>query len=325
MNPEIPSNPPSGFSRSHELRFLSISTMCAFHRCPRLFFYRYLCDLTHPIEHAALSFGTSMHLALPEIQTGDPHDAITRAMSKFSHAWGDGDALYQDEKRNSLNASRIISAYSASKGIGGGLYELIEPPAHLLGQHPRSSKWEIPFAVYLGDLQVPICGSIDGIVRNIQTGQTFALERKTAGRDESQFPFNFKRHPQTIGYAYFLKRMGLDISGTIVERIMVPNPGKTPRANPKYEFHTFPVYPPEHYYDEFVLWAYSTGKEILERIKAQNFPKDISSCASYAQFGQIGYPCGFMNLCEVENWEDLAFTMKTEEYTPFVHVTVNGE
>jgi len=128
---------------------------------------------------------------------------------------------------------------------------------------------------------------------------------------------NFKRNPQSSGYPFAARLLGIPVVGTVIETILVPNPGKTARANPKYDTMTHPIPVPQHYLDEFALWAYSTGAEILHRFKTKNCPKDMSACATYSQFGEPGYPCRYMNLCEILDWSVLKNMYRIEKYDPF--------
>lgn len=311
-------NPEKGWEYAHVPEFFSISTLVSFRRCARLYFYSYMCDLKQAREHPALRFGAAIHAALPELSVGEPTTRLSRSLERFKAAWGDGDAEYVDEKRNSFNANRILLSYSLAGGIGGGLFELVDPPTqHALKMGVDTSPWEVPFGYYLGDLPVPIIGRVDGIVRHRQTGELYALERKTASRQSTMLLDNFRRNPQSMGYPYALRLMGIPVVGTVMETIGVPNPGKTARANPKYETTVTTIPIPQHFLDEFALWAYETGQEILARFQTKNMPKDSSACASYSQFGEPGFPCKYMNLCEPEDWTILKPTFKIDPYDPF--------
>src|SRR6185436_20777762 len=120
----ILSNPEQGWEFAHEPEFFSISTLVAARRCWRNYFYSYMCDLKPARDHPSLPFGKAIHAALPELSTGDRSTMLARALERFRISWGDGDAVYVDEKRNSFNAGRILHSYLLSIGIGGGMYQL---------------------------------------------------------------------------------------------------------------------------------------------------------------------------------------------------------
>lgn len=322
-----PLNPTTGWSRWKKLQSLSLTQIAEFCRCPRLFFYHVGCWLTEPVAHPALTFGTSIGAGLAELSSGTDSDRLERAVAKFNEAWADGDSL-GDDKRNSYNAIQIFRHYMEQTSPGNGLYEIVKPPQGQLQSGHGISPWEVPFAFYLGDLPIPIIGSVDGLLRDKQTGLLWAREIKTTTEWSHSFlADNFRRNPQTTGYAWSLNHQSIEVAGTVLELVFVPPPGKTVRAKPKYDVTTHTIPLERTHIPRFEQWLLNKCHEILERERRMFFDEDWSACAGYSQFGKATFPCRYELLCNSDDWTSLAGMFVERQHQPFdlTNLTIAGK
>lgn len=338
----------TGWEHTHPLKWLTISTIDTFCRCPRAFFYNYLCWLKEMQEHPALNFGSSIHKGVGEMQiadlSADPRvrsNSLITGMEAFNSVWKYEDL--NDEKRNRYRAQHILMHYHMNRCGGKSIYVLQKPPKavpdavfrELVGHDPDSHQYEIPFAIPIAGLSIPLLGRIDGLVRHRDTGELWCLELKTSSEVSTRFHENFRINPQVVGYPYVLSAyVGERVVGTMVESVLVSKTRNDTMLTP------FRVH--DGAFAAFEKWVRIKGNEILARIERQDFEQDLSGCAPYAQFGSIGYPCRYASLCEVEffggDWTALKDTYRVEEYIPFevtgvaekpksavVQPTVNGQ
>jgi len=297
----------TNFNLYHKRTHLSISSLCAFARCPRMFFYSSGCGLSNG-DHPALAFGSGIHAALPHAFHGD----LSKASQAFVKCFGD---TPMDEKRNPLSATAILEDYKTSHENSRSIYVLRQPPSNAIRLDDQVSDWEVPFALDIG-LDVPLVGRIDALCTHRDTGEPWCLEWKTTSELSTRFLDGFTINPQVYGYALAARSYGINVRGTIVEGIRVAAPLKKSKVQ-HVETLAQPIFISQHHLDDFLTWARWIGSQILECEKREEFPKDISACVPYPQFGQAGYQCKYQNLCLVQDWTSIASMFEVREPRPF--------
>ncbi len=306
----IPHPPMPGYHHYTPRTYLGITELATFARCPRRFFFSVGCSMTAQ-EAVALKFGEAIHAALPYAF----FQQLDVAFQAFDAVWQDRGG---DEKRNRENARLILLSYAASHTKGRSIYELIPPPNGLVRTTDAISEYEIAFAIDIG-LPVPIMSRVDGLCRHRDTGELWALEFKTSSELSTRFFQGFIINPQVYAYTLACRLYGLDVKGTIVEGIGV--------SKTKHESicQAIPVTPFQ--IDDFVEWARFVGHQIIACEEHKHFPKDISGCAPYSQFGQPGYQCDFTTLCTTKDWTELKsmYTVKEPRQLPFAVPELIGE
>lgn len=315
-----------GYEHYTPREHLSVSSLVNFKRCPRRYFYASGCRLVLPNEHPALKFGEAIHTAIPEITGANQDQPIearaANAMSKFNAVWADTQG---DDTRNSENAARVLADFASSHTPKECIYELLPAPAGSLElaaqlKLQRVSAWEIPFAINIPGLRVPLVGRIDGLCRMRYDQSVWGLEYKTSRQLGTNFFAGFDLSPQVIAYTLALRTyLGEDsVRGCIVEGIRT---SKTNSAS-----SAVPVPVADHHIDHFIRWARFTGNMILECEAQQDFPMDFAGCHPYAQFGVHGYPCDYMQLCKhTDDWRDMRAGYMVKDDRPFVLMTLNGK
>lgn len=268
------------------LRYLSITLLSHFARCPRKFFYETLVGLSST-EHIALKFGEAIHAGLPYAFLGD----LVSAMKGFDSVWRDREG---DDKRNRENAIAMFLHHLESHANGRSLYTLETPPSGLHQVSDVVNEYEVPFALDIG-LSIPLFGRVDGLVRHRDTHELWGLEYKTTSELSARFPSQFTFNSQVVGYTTALRAYGLDVAGVMVEGILVPKVLKTKETKQASLCTPFHVTP--DMCSDFLSWARYYGSLILACIESREFPKDLSACTSYPQFGTPGYECDFLPLC----------------------------
>ena len=282
---------------------LSISSLNAFARCPRKFFYNTV-GLQPPMPASALIFGEAIHAALPLAITS----SVDEAMKAFTGIW---DPSVSDEKRNVQRAQAMIEDFAFAHLDGKSIYNLIEPPSNCPRIADRVSPFEVPFAVDIG-LPIPLVGRFDALAKHRDTGELYCVEWKTSSEISTRFFSCFEINSQILGYTMAAKALGLDVQGCIVEAIRVSKVNCETLSN-LYQHQ-------DHQIESFITWARWCGTQILACEKQGEFPKDISACNPYPQFGMPGYTCGFQNLCTAQNWTALMGMYEMNDRPPFVLV-----
>ena len=302
MNTTYDIDPITGFDKYNKRRWLSVSSLCSFSRCPRLFFYGSGCRM-RPIEDnaIALTFGGAMHAGLGYATQG--HDVPT-CMAKFAEVWKDND-LKGDTKRNSLRAASMFASF---KGHIRNLYRPAPPQPVTPGLKPRNSPFEVPFAIDIGVYRtledgtkemIPLVGWIDDLALSVDDGQECIVEYKTASEVSSRFFSSFNNSPQLVAYVTAMRIMGKKIPRCYITALRVSEKN-TETLSTVYNITDAAC-------DDFISWARYTGNLILAHEDMKSFPKDVSACFPYPQFGSQGYPCRFHDLCHLtKDWTHLS-------------------
>lgn len=304
----------TGIEFYEKRKYVSISSLTSFARCPRKYFYSSGCRLTKG-EHPALLFGSAIHNAIPEILSGA---GLAAAIGAFDLVWREE---LKDDKRNRSRAMFMLQDFERTHK-SNPLYELVDPK-NLPGlkqveieTQDKVSKWEVTFGIDIG-IRVPLVGRIDGIARYKPTGKLLPLEFKTTSSTYNFFS-GFYLNPQIIAYAVAAEVSGLgEVEGVVLEALEVSKTKSTTL--------TTNVSVRQHHKQTFLKWAQFWGNFLLKCEEDNDFPQWYSGCHPYSMFGMPGYQCEFMDLCHsVEDWTMLKQLYEKRESSPF-NLTVKGE
>lgn len=266
--------------------YISISSLCAFTRCPRKFFYSNVVRLKQYTEHPALAFGTAIHFALPAAFDG----GVDAGVAAFDKVWErEGD----DPVRNRALAIKIIKSYCDIHKEGRSIYSLVKIDAEF--QRPdKTSEYEIPFLVDVG-IDIPLFGWIDALTINNHTGEHFVLDFKTSREAGQRLADSFKINPQVLGYTFACNTsLPYDIAGCFIEIVQT--------AKTTQKIINIPISVDEKQIDDFLQWVRFYGSQIKQMHDQKYFPMNLSMCNSQASFGMPGYNCEFIELCSAEDW-----------------------
>lgn len=278
-----------GFEHYKPLKFFTVTQLVLASRCLRKYFYNVGCLLELASdEKVAAKFGEAIHAALPLISAEKDFEA---AFAAFSAVWA---GTTEDVKRNNTTAKLILADFYASHRPGLSLYELTKPPRLIKGVK-NVSDYEIPFAINLPGIELPLIGRIDGIGKHRDTGETWGVEYKTASEQSSRLMEAFDMNPQIWCYTLALRTL-LDksVKGMMVETLLVSKTRQSTMLKPVYVF--------DWQLERFIHWAQFWASMILHCEKTQNFPQMFNSCSPYPMYYTPGYMCEYKYLCGVENW-----------------------
>ncbi len=280
-----------GFQHYKLREYVSCSSLSACGRCPRLMFFRNGCRLQSPgPKHPALVFGGAADKAFGVTLT----QGLDMGMMEFLQAWGDGDDIYDDKKRNSTVALKMLDTFVSTPKP----YSIIDTPESVqkTAREHRRSQYEIPFMVDVG-AELPFGGLVDGLCTHRETGEMWVLEFKTTSQLGSWYFNAFNLSTQAIGYAVACRILGLDVKGVMVDANLV--------AKTRSESMVVPVSVPPVQEEMWLKWANKTVKEIKKSEQEQDFEQRLSGCNTYNAFGQQGFPCSYTDLCKAADWTSL--------------------
>jgi len=278
-----------GMDQYKKREWLSISSLASFSRCPRKYFYGSGCRLSTPDPKAPLVFGEAIHAALPWILKQD----MKQAIDAFDEIW---EETIADKKNCRERALHILMDFQSHHVPGKSIYNLQDPPAERL-PIPGVSPFEVPFAIDIG-LPVPLVGRLDALGRHRDDGGIWGIEWKTSSEISDRFYNAFDRNTQVAIYTLALQTMtGQEVRGVMVEALR-----KSVKTT---ETSLQPYYMSPTKIKDALEWAQWKGTELLEMEKLGHFPKNMSACTPYQEYGMPGYQCDFHHLCDVEDWREL--------------------
>lgn len=272
-------------------KYLSVSTLCAFNRCPRRMFYQKSGLRTHEESPNPL-FGSAMHKAVPELlRTED----VGKAMQAFLSVW---DSKLNTDLHNPDTAYRALNHYLFTHAGGNSIFTLQPPPEGAMKVDDKTSDWEIPFAIDIG-LPIPLYGRIDGLARHRDTGEFWGWEFKTTSKNlTSNFLSSFEFNIQVLTYALALKTLtDKSLSGVLVEAMLVH---KT-----KVDNMVHPIVIQDHHLEDALAWLRYNGAQLLACEEKGEWPKDPTGCTAYTHFYIPSWRCEFTHLCEAPDWRDM--------------------
>lgn len=303
-------------------KYLSVSTLIQFARCPRRYFYQ-KCGVRSPGISIAPEYGTAMHKAIPvALVTGD----LDAAMDAFRSVWNPIQAKLMekalqeaddtkdlfDPKRNIERARASIAHFIETHFHGRSIYQLVPPPEGGIPTDDKTSDYELNWAIDIG-LDVPLVGRIDFPCVHRDSSDLYVGELKTASRLNQQLFEVHAMYPQTLTYTMVARIYGIDVKGVMLE-VMLVDKKKT-------ENLTQPITVPDHLLEDNLQWLRRTGAMLLEMEDdylngIDLFPKDMTGCSPYVHYYMAFYPCEYMSLCETHDWIDNLdlFDIETEEH-----------
>lgn len=317
-------------------KYLSVSTLVDFARCPRRYFYR-KCGLQPATDLPPLAptYGSAMHVAVPiALETED----LAKSLSGFMSEWGPiADKMEElgetDKKRNVRCAERSLRHFIFTHSGNKSLYRLAPPPDGTLESDERTSSFEVPWAIDVG-LSVPLVGRFDGFCTHRDTGETWIWELKTTSRLDGRFFEAHEMYTQNLVYTLVGQTLlNAPVAGVMVEGILV--------AASKVDNQTHPLPVREHHLQDVLTWVQRTGNRLLGMERdfhrlteierkpieeaASAFYKDFTGCTPYTHFYMPGYRCEYATLCREDNWPALLPMYEITEEHDFLAVTINDD
>lgn len=317
----MPNTPMPGYQWYVPAKWIRVSAVLDFLRCPRRFFYHYGCGLVPSELRLALTFGEAIHASLGWL-LGHPDD-LPGALIAFDKIWLPLHEAENDPKRNKSNAVRILLVWLEQHQGSRSIYQAIEPPSSVNGLSPTEvqSDFELPFAIDIG-LDIPLVGRIDALARHRNTGELWTVEFKTTSQLTASFLDGFRLNPQALLYNLACRSQGIETKGTFIEALEVKAPLKTKDSTPKVQI-TAVEFRPHLMEDTLTMLRWAVG-ELMEYERRQSFPKRFTGCHPYASFGIQGFQCDYSRLCETEDWTVYKDTYIEERDQVFVVPTVGG-
>lgn len=321
-------------------RYLSVSTLLSFARCPRKYFHE-KSGLREPEEPLAPQYGTALHAAAPvALETED----LSAAMKAFLSVWEGVESRMddfgdEDPKRNRRTAERSLKHFIHTHAGSKSIYKLLPAPEGALETvDEKTSKYEVPWALDIG-LPIPLTGRFDAFCQHRDTGEKWIWELKSKsnfmGGLNARFFDAHEMNPQNTTYALVGQTM-LDepIQGVMVEGILVD---KT-----KVDNMCQPILVQQHHLADIKNWLFYTGKRLLEMedtfldltqnvgmgvVEAadRSFIKDFTGCTPYPLFYFPGFRCEFADLCRVPDFKQLTVFYKVVPDHDFLKVTAVGQ
>lgn len=310
-------------------KYLSVSTLLAFDRCPRRYFYQ-KSGLQQGETPLAPQYGTAMHKAVPiALQTGD----FDRAMAGFLSVWEEveeqqaetGDS---DPKRNRRCAERSLKHFIFTHSGTKSLYKLIAPPVTDIVVDEKTSDYEVPWAIDIG-LPIPLLGRFDAFCQHRDTGETWIWEFKTGSRINARFFEAHEMSPQNLTYCLAGRTLvGENIQGVMVEGMLVDK-GKVDNM-------LQPVPVMMHHLGDMLSWLQITGQRLLDAEAyylscnpkdhpEAVFEKNFSMCTSYSHFYMPGFRCEYADLCRVPDWRSLTALYRVVPDHDFLKVSIDAD
>lgn len=302
---DVQQSPLTGWEHYTNAPAISISTLNAFSRCTRKYFYSFGIGIGKE-EHLALKFGEAIHAALPSAFFGS-HD---EAMTCFLKVWETRDQ-FMDTKRNSLNASMMLKDYMSTHADGKSIYKLFKPTQDFTQVSDKISDYEVPFQVDIG-LPIPLAGRIDALAIHRDTGKPWIIEWKTSSEMSARLLDGFCFSPQILCYTLVARMHNIEAVGGMVELLKVSSAKKDPHGT-----ILQPIFVTDEKITKFLAWARYWGTELLKAEKERSFLANISACTTYPQHGSPGYLCEYSPLCEQPDWTSLKHMYVKKDYPTF--------
>lgn len=296
-------------------KYLSVSTLLDFKRCPRRFFYRKL-GLTSRVEPTALIYGSAMHKAVPVAVT----QGLEPAVKAFISVWG---KTTPTDVMNVEKAIASIRHFIFTHEGGKSIYEFLPPPSGTLAVDDLVSDYEIPWVLDIG-LSIPLVGRIDAWVKHRDTNEKWGWEFKTVGRSIGSYFFeSFEMNIQNLTYSLALRTMtGETVEGMMIEAMLKH---KTKVDN---MIHLEPV--ADHHLEDVLHWLQRTGSELLhcehrleEYPPEEVFIKDFSGCSAYPLFYMQSWRCEYSDLCRVADWHTMEDLYDVKPEFVFAELTID--
>ncbi|QDP56823.1 MAG: hypothetical protein Unbinned400contig1000_42 [Prokaryotic dsDNA virus sp.] len=290
--------------------YISHSGLTDWRRCEARWYFKHQLQLQLDESRPPLEYGAALHRAMPYVQRG----MLDTAHLTFRESWK-GSGCEEDEKRNLLNASKMLENWNSTRVEMNNIpYEIIEPPtAEKLMLNDQYSDQEFGFVVELNETGIPFVGRIDAVARSKDTKKIWGVEYKTTSELAQRFMNAWDINSQILSYATVLEVMfpEEDVEGFYLEAIRVS------RTEPKNL--CIPIFVSPHQMEQFISLYNQTCEQILNALDKGEFVQDITACTCYNQFGQPGYKCEFTMLCKEtpEDWTKYLPAYTQRKKSPF--------
>ena len=290
--------------RQFDINYIDASRLSTFCRCPAKLFFERLLGLQSPTRNtAALDFGTCHHESLPLCYETE---SVPYALELFEKNWFDFGHGEDDKKRNTARGVSMIKNFARERNVAAGKcpYKRLSFPDIAMPDANRVSKDEIPFIVDIGG-PLAACGRIDLPVEWM--GSKWPLDFKTCSEMGPRFFKCFETSAQTAIYTIAMMNLtgDNDIKGIIIEGIRVSTSND--------EVSAMPIFANKFWLEQFLEYTNSKSEQILICNGEKEWPQNFSSCNPYGMFGQPGYTCQYLSLCQAPDWHSMVPTFKQEE------------
>lgn len=283
-----------------DIRYLDSSRLSKLSRCEALFLFQHLMGLRPQDESKiCLDYGTTMHVVLPEMYSGEPE----KAFEVFDATWAKFPYGEDDPKRNT-GISRIrIDDFVRSHKEGLCPYEILDFP--FSAPTELISKNEIPFLIDVG-MKYPLAGRMDASVVWRASKALWAYDFKTSSEVSDRYFDGFWMSPQACVYTMALAQItGKPVEGLIIEAMRI---SKT-RFESQIGFTFVHDYHIEKFLDEL--------KEKIVKLDKANesgeWRQNFALCTTYPSYGYPCRACEYKMICDCPNWEDGARFFKREK------------
>lgn len=292
--------------------YLSHSGLTDWRRCEARWYFKHILNLQLDESRPPLEYGIALHRSVPYLQRG----MVDHAHLTFRESWK-GSGCEEDDKRNLLNASKMLDSWNNSRYKMNNIpYEVIEPPTvqNMKGElTDEYSDQEFGFVVELNESGIPFVGRIDAVARSKDTKQIWGVEYKTTSELAQRFMNAFDINSQILGYATVLQLMMPDenVEGFYMEAFRVT------KSDPKNM--CIPIFLQSHQMEQFISLYNQTCEQIQNALTKGEFVQDVTACTCYNQFGQPGYKCEFTLLCKEtpERWTQFLGAYTQRKHSPF--------
>ena len=279
-----------GFEHYLPKRWHSCSSLTCMARCPFRYFLKVGCRLADTTTAPALVFGSAIHAGIHLCYTGD----VEGATAAWEKIWNEA-GLEEDQKRNKYRAQMMFEDFARNFNEDLCVWKVLPPVGVEI--EDRVSPHEVAFAVDVG-LDVPYVGRIDALVQQIHTKELWGLEYKTTSGLGDSFLQAFEINPQLCTYTMALRASTQKpVRGMFLCAMLV--------ALRKVETIAYPIFVTDAMVQDAIDWIRWQHHRIRACEKAQNFPKDISGCNTYAGWGVATYNCEFTTLCKDQDWTSM--------------------
>lgn len=283
-----------------DIRFLDASRISRFSRCEARFLFESLMGLKpQDASNICLDYGTTMHVVLPEMFSGDPKEAFQvfdKTWAKFPHG-------EEDPKRNTARSRLNIDNFVRGHAPGSCSYKILEFP--FASPTELISRNEIPFLVDVG-LKYPLAGRIDMPIRWNATGSLWVYDFKTSSELSDRYFNGFWMSPQACVYTIALNQITQEkVEGLVIEGMRVS------KCNVETQIGFTWVH--DYHAKKFLEELDDKIADIDYANERGCWRQNFALCSSYAGFGFPCKACEYKMICDLPEWKDGARFYKREK------------
>ena len=265
---------------------IDCSGLRAYHTCPMIYYYRYICGIVPAVPVSAPSYGKAFHKAWRELyrqQVSKETQDVGKVLGEFLRAFPED----LDELHTRGNGTSILTEY---------VKHYKEEPFVVIVT-------EAPFQVNLGAFD--FMGRIDAIVRWYD--KVLVMEHKTSTRPAAILK-EFDYGIQPIGYVYASKLLGYEECEGVLLNVTAVNMPKTAQAMKRWEEERFTrkvVTISEQELHTFHILVNLTMSEIWDG----RFYKNLNGCNVYGR-------CDYYSICKY-GWDMVSDSYVVSVWDPY--------